>query len=64
MNPADFEAYLQCFRYGMPPEGGFCIGLERLTQHLLGLENLRQASLYPRDLERIDSRLAIKSQQP
>lgn len=57
--PSDFEIpYLQAFRYGMPPEGGFCIGLERMTQNILGLENIRQACLYPRDMERIDIRLA------
>lgn len=58
-NPDDFEIpYLQAFRYGMPPEGGFCIGLERITQNILGLENIRQATLYPRDMERVDVRLA------
>jgi len=58
-NPEDFEIpYLQAFKYGTPPEGGFCIGLERITQNILGLENVRQASLYPRDMERIDIRLA------
>ncbi len=58
-NPDDFEIpYLQAFKYGMPPEGGFCIGLERITQNILGLENIRQASLYPRDMERVDIRLA------
>jgi len=41
----------------MPPEGGFAIGLERVTQNMLGLENIRQASLYPRDMERIDKHL-------
>ena len=58
-NPADFEApYGQTFKYGMPPEGGYCIGLERLTQNILGLDNLRHASLFPRDMERIDGRLS------
>jgi len=41
----------------MPPEGGFAIGLERITQNILGLENIRQASLFPRDMERVDQRL-------
>ena len=59
-NPADFELpYGQSFKYGMPPEGGFCIGLERITQNILNLENVRQASLFPRDMERIDNRLAV-----
>ena len=58
-NPCDFEIpYLQAFKYGMPPEGGFCIGLERITQNILGLDNIRQATLYPRDMERIDIRLS------
>lgn len=58
-NPTDFEIpYLQAFKFGTPPEGGFCIGLERITQNILGLENVREASLYPRDMERIDIRLA------
>jgi len=58
-NPADFEIpYLQAFKYGMPPEGGFCIGLERMTQNILGMKNVRQATLYPRDMERVDVNLA------
>lgn len=58
-DPKDFEApYGQVFKYGMPPEGGFCIGLERLTQNILGLSNVREASLFPRDMERVDSRLS------
>lgn len=59
-NPTDFEIpYGQTFKYGMPPEGGFCIGLERITQNILNLENVRQASLFPRDMERVDSRLSV-----
>ncbi len=53
-DPAKFETYLQAFKYGMPPEGGFCFGLERITQNILGLENVRQASLFPRDMNRVD----------
>jgi nondiscriminating aspartyl-tRNA synthetase len=44
--------YLQIFKYGCPPHGGFAIGLERLTQKILGLENVKQASLFPRDRKR------------
>jgi nondiscriminating aspartyl-tRNA synthetase len=63
-NPADFESpYGQAFKYGMPPEGGFAIGLERITQNILGLENVRQASLFPRDMERIDSRLSVSGKK-
>ncbi|MGB9637546.1 MAG: aspartate--tRNA(Asn) ligase, partial [Microgenomates group bacterium] len=46
--PEDFELYLQAFKYGMPPEGGFCLGAERITMQILGLENVREASLFPR----------------
>ncbi|MBI2600749.1 aspartate--tRNA(Asn) ligase [Candidatus Daviesbacteria bacterium] len=60
MDPKDFEMYLQAFKYGMPPEGGFSYGMERLTKLLLGLENIREASLYPRDMERVDVRLSKK----
>ncbi len=64
-NPEDFEIpYLQAFRYGMPPEGGFCLGLERVTQNILGLSNIREATLYPRDLERVDARLSTIGQKP
>ena len=44
--------YLQVFRYGCPPHGGFAIGLERLTQKVLGLESVKEASLFPRDRKR------------
>ncbi len=50
---APFEAYLEAFRYGMPPHGGFAIGLERLLMQFLGLPNLRLATLFPRDLNRV-----------
>jgi len=56
--PKDFELYLQAFRYGMPPEGGFAMGAERITKQILGLENVREASLFPRDMERVDIRLS------
>ena len=55
--PEDFDIYLQAFKYGMPPEGGFCLGAERITMQILNLENIRQASLFPRDMERIDLKL-------
>lgn len=57
MNPDNFQLYLQAFKYGMPPEGGFSFGLERITMHVLGLSNIREASLFPRDTERVDIRL-------
>lgn len=45
--------YVQIFKYGCPPHGGFAIGLERLTQKILGLENVKAASLFPRDRRRV-----------
>ncbi len=52
--PAEpFESYLEAFRYGMPPHGGFAIGLERLLMQLLELPNLRLATLFPRDQKRL-----------
>ncbi len=54
----DFKFYLQAFKYGMPPEGGFAIGAERLVKQILNLENIREASLFPRDTIRIDQRLS------
>ena len=51
---APYQGYLQAFRYGMPPHGGFAIGLERLVARLAGLPNVRQATLFPRDLNRLD----------
>ena len=52
-SPEPFETYLETFRYGMPPHGGFAIGLERLLMQLLDLPNLRLATLFPRDLARV-----------
>ncbi len=63
MNPKNFELYLQAFKYGMPPEGGFSFGLERITWHVLQLPNIRQASLFPRDMERVDERLSVANQK-
>ncbi|MDO8619303.1 MAG: aspartate--tRNA(Asn) ligase [Candidatus Daviesbacteria bacterium] len=51
------ELYIQAFKYGMPPEGGFSFGSERIVMHILGLANVREASLFPRDMERVDTRL-------
>ncbi|MEU0571025.1 aspartate--tRNA(Asn) ligase [Nonomuraea sp. NPDC005983] len=48
-----YEGYLQAFAYGMPPHGGFAIGLERWTARLTGAANVRQATLFPRDLHRL-----------
>ena len=52
------ELYFQAFAYGMPPEGGFSFGSERIVMHILNLSNVREASLFPRDMERIDQRFS------
>ncbi|MDC7234107.1 MAG: aspartate--tRNA(Asn) ligase [Spirochaetales bacterium] len=49
----ELGAYASIFKYGCPPHGGFAIGLERLTQKILGLNNVKEASLFPRDRKRI-----------
>src|SRR5438477_1452099 len=48
-----FESYLEAFRYGMPPHGGFAIGLERLLMQLTGVPNIRLTTTFPRDLTRL-----------
>ena len=53
LNPEDFDFYLETFKYGMPPHGGFAIGLERLTMKILKLSNIREAALIPRDMKRL-----------
>ena len=42
------------FKFGAPPHGGLGIGLERLTAQLCGLDNVRRASLFPRDRSRLE----------
>ena len=58
MDPAKVKMFLEAFKYGVPPEGGFAFGAERITMQLLGLPNVRQASMFPRDMNRIDERLS------
>ncbi|MBN2053484.1 aspartate--tRNA(Asn) ligase [bacterium] len=53
MNPDEFQSFLQFHKYGAPPHGGLGMGLERLTAQLLGLENIREATMYPRDIKRL-----------
>lgn len=48
-----FKPYLTAFKYGLPPHGGFGMGLERLTQKLIGLNNVKEATLFPRDINRL-----------
>ena len=54
MNPEDFATYLSAHKYGLPPHGGLGIGLERLTMKICNLANIREASLFPRDLNHLD----------
>lgn len=53
LNPNDYEGYTEMFKYGMPKHGGLAIGLERITAQLLNLNNIREATLIPRDRTRI-----------
>lgn len=53
LNPKDFKWYVDSFRYGAPMHGGWSIGLERITMALCGLENIREACLFPRDRDRL-----------
>jgi nondiscriminating aspartyl-tRNA synthetase len=53
LDPTAFESHLKMFDLGMPPHGGLAIGLERLTAQILGLSNVREAVLYPRDRYRV-----------
>jgi len=54
-DPSDpgFKYYLQAFKHGLPPHGGFGLGLERLTQRIIGLNNVKEATLFPRDINRL-----------
>jgi nondiscriminating aspartyl-tRNA synthetase len=54
MDPKKIEMFLEAFRYGAPPEGGFAFGAERMTMQMLGLKNIREATMFPRDMNRID----------
>ncbi len=58
LDPDKFAFYLEAFKYGMPPHGGCATGLERLTARLLNLPNVKEATLFPRDLNRIDTLLS------
>lgn len=53
LNPKSYESYTSNFKYGIPPHGGLAIGLERITAKILGLDNVREASLIPRDRTRL-----------
>ena len=57
MDPKKISMFLQAFKYGVPPEGGFSLGAERMTLQILELGNVREACMFPRDMNRIDERL-------
>lgn len=58
LDPEKFSFYLQAFKYGLPPHGGLGMGLERLTARFLGLANIKEATAFPRDINRIDKQLS------
>ncbi|MBI2578083.1 MAG: aspartate--tRNA(Asn) ligase [Candidatus Aenigmarchaeota archaeon] len=53
MKPESVKWFADFFKYGVPPHGGFALGIERLTMQLLGLKNVREAVLFPRDVNRL-----------
>ncbi len=53
LNPKNFEAYIDSFRYGAPMHSGWSIGLERMTMVLCGLDNIKEATMFPRDRDRL-----------
>ncbi|HVZ76065.1 MAG TPA: aspartate--tRNA(Asn) ligase [Candidatus Paceibacterota bacterium] len=63
MDPAKFAFYLQAFKYGMPPHGGCSTGLERITMKMLDLSNVKEASAFPRDMNRIDILLSTDKKE-
>ena len=63
MDPEKFSFYLQAFKYGMPPHGGCSTGLERLTMKMLDLGNVKEASAFPRDMNRIDTLLSTDKKE-
>ena len=53
IDPAGFAGYLQAFQHGMPPHGGFALGLERFVARIANIANVRETTLFPRDLHRL-----------
>lgn len=53
LRPEDFKHYLDIFKYGMPPHGGWGLGSERIVQKILGLKSIKEAILFPRDVKRL-----------
>ncbi len=58
LDPGKFSYYLQAFKYGLPPHGGSSTGLERFTARMLEIPNVKEATAFPRDINRIDTRLS------
>jgi nondiscriminating aspartyl-tRNA synthetase len=58
LDPEKFSFYLQAFKYGMPPHGGSSTGLERMTARMLEIPNVKEATAFPRDINRIDNLLS------
>ena len=58
LDPEKFDFYLQTFKYGIPPHGGIGMGLERLTAKFCGVANVKEATMFPRDINRIDTLLS------
>jgi nondiscriminating aspartyl-tRNA synthetase len=54
LNPKNFKDYVNSFRFGAPPHSGWSIGLERLTQIICGLDNIKEATMFPRDRDRLN----------
>ena len=52
-DPKNFKSYVDSFRYGAPPHSGWSIGLERITQQICGLDNVKEATMFPRDRDRL-----------
>ena len=55
LDTSKFDFYFQTFKYGVPPHGGWGMGLERLTAKFCGVANVKEATLFPRDINRIDT---------
>lgn len=53
LSPSEFKSYLDTFQYGMPPHGGFAIGMERFVKQLTGVTNIKEVTLFPRDMNRL-----------
>jgi len=63
LDPDKFDFYLQAFKYGIPPHGGWGMGLERLTAKFCGVKNVKEATLFPRDINRIDVLLSTTDEK-